>query len=215
MINYTTIQHDKRKELDISMLEYVLLDTVEKLSKPKFRANRQTLADFIGMSRQGLIKAINRLCEKGLLTRVNGKEIAVTQKWIDETILDVNKVDSKCKQSLQQCKQSLQPTKSKNKELEFNKKNTKKDLIENLPQFICQHLWEEFKAMRKDEKKPLNTQRKIDGVIKLLSEFEADTKGEANRSLEQSIDRCWASVYRTKGNFGNNNQQAPKGNPWK
>ena len=42
---------------------------------------RKTLADFIGMSRQGLIKAINRLVEKDLLIRINDKELAVTQRW--------------------------------------------------------------------------------------------------------------------------------------
>lgn len=94
MIKFTTILHDKREELDISMLEYVVLDTIEKLSRPKFRAHRKTLAEFIGMSRSGLIKAINRLVEKGLLIRVNDKELAVTQKWIDETV--------KCQQSVQQ-----------------------------------------------------------------------------------------------------------------
>lgn len=86
MIKFTTILHDKRVELDISMLEYVVLDTIEKLSKPKFRAHRKTIAEFIGMSRGGLIKAINRLVERDLLVRVNDKELAVTQKWIDETV---------------------------------------------------------------------------------------------------------------------------------
>lgn len=121
MIQFTTILHDKREELDISMLEYVVLDTIEKLSRPKFRAHRKTLAEFIGMSRSGLIKAINRLVEKGLLIRVNDKELAVTQKWIDETI--------KCQQSEQQVSTKCTPSvdkvdsqqRDRTKELEINK----------------------------------------------------------------------------------------------
>jgi hypothetical protein len=127
MIKFTTILHDKRKELDLSMLEYVLLDTVEKLSKPKFRAHRKTLADFVGMSRGGIIKAINRLIEKGLLVRVNDKQLAVTQKWIDETITSVNKVDSGVNKVNSKCQQSVQPTTNRTNELELKNKNIQKD----------------------------------------------------------------------------------------
>ena len=138
MIKFTTILHDKREELDISMLEYVILDTVEKLSKPKFRAHRKTLAQFVGMSRGGLIKAINRLVDKGLLVRVNGKEIAVTQKWIDETISSINKVNTgvnKVNTGVNKvdskCQQSVQPTKKENIQLEpINKEKYTKEFEE-------------------------------------------------------------------------------------
>jgi len=133
-LSYTTIQHDKRQRLDISVLEYVMLDCIEKLSKPKFKAHKQTIANFLGMSRSGVIKAINRLCEKGLLYRIGDKELAVTDTWIKETIggvykvdSDVDKVDRGVYKVDTKCVQSRQPTKSKKEELELNSKNNKKD----------------------------------------------------------------------------------------
>lgn len=131
-LTYTTIQHDKRKKLDISVLEYVMLDAIEKLSKPSFRANKQSIANFLGMSRSGVIKAINRLCEKGLLRRIGDKELSVTDTWVNETIGSVDKVDGgvhKVDSSVDKvdtkCSQSRQPTKSKKEELELNNKNNK------------------------------------------------------------------------------------------
>ena len=119
IIKYTTILHEQKKALGITCVEYCLLDAVDKLSRPKFRAHRKTVADWLGLSRYGVIKMINRLEEKGLIVRVNNKELAVTEKWHEYTSVNkvdskekeqqvstkltasVNKVDSKCQQSTQ------------------------------------------------------------------------------------------------------------------
>lgn len=144
------------------MLEYVLLDTVEKLSRPKFRAHRKTLAEFIGMSRGGLIKAINRLVEKGLLTRVNDKEIGVTQKWIEETISSVNKVDTGVNKVDTYCQQSVQPTIDRTNKLEINTKNIQKEFDE---------FWKEYpkKVMKGNAEKAFNKIRKTTSFNDLMA----------------------------------------------
>lgn len=112
LIHYTTILHEQKQALGISCVEYCLLDTIDKLSRPACRIGRQRLADWLELSRQGVIKAINRLESKKLLVRINNKELKVTEKWhryvntdenesVNKVYSGVNKVDSKCKQSLQ------------------------------------------------------------------------------------------------------------------
>jgi predicted transcriptional regulator len=194
MIKFTTILHEKRNELDISMLEYVLLDTIEKLSKPRCRAHKKTIAEFIGLSRQGLIKAINRLTEKGLLTRINDKELAVTQRWIDETI-SVNKVDTGVNKVYSKCKQSLQPTNNRIKEIELKDKNKQKEII--LPKFIDQSLWDDFIELRQSLKAK-NTDRALNMLVKNLEQFEKEVPGSANKAISESIMNSWKGVFAPK-----------------
>ncbi|MGL6009673.1 MAG: conserved phage C-terminal domain-containing protein [Culicoidibacterales bacterium] len=139
--------------LNITDSEYCLIDTVMKLANNQGSkhpgwcyASKQELAEDRGVSRQGLIKMINRLEGLGLIERGVNNFIRHTQKWYDLAVLDkekiisesqsVNKVDSengfedvnnvyrKRKQSLQQgvnkvdteCKQSLHKLKNITKE---------------------------------------------------------------------------------------------------
>lgn len=151
--NYTTILHPVRKQLNLTEAEYCFVDTVMKLANNQGSkhpgwcyASKQELADDRGVSRQGLIKMINRLEGLGLIERGVNNFIRHSQKWYDAVVLDkekiisesqsVNKVDSengfegvnnvyrKRKQSLQQgvnkvdteCKQSLHKLKNITKE---------------------------------------------------------------------------------------------------
>jgi biotin operon repressor len=167
--------------------------------------SQDLIAEQCEITRETVNRNIKKLVAAGLIELEHqsrkGAQIVNKYKINLGVTLDHNRCDFKSQLGVTQdhTEPIIEPT---------NNKNTKKDLSEKLPDFIDQHLWDEFKEMRKDEKKPLNTQRKIDGVIKLLTEFETHTKGEANRSLEQSIDRCWISVFETKEK--SNNQQKPK-----
>ena len=74
----------------------------------------------------------------------------------------------------------------------------REELKEELPVFVSEKLWNEFKEMRRDEKKPLSSQRKIDGQLKLLKIYEGNRKGAANRSLEIATIRCWIGLVEPK-----------------
>lgn len=109
MSTYTTILHDKKKELGISLNEYVIADVVYHLSKKgKCKAKRTYLAEIIGVTRPGLFKIINSLIEKGLVESNDDKSLSSTEEWVNKVYMDskqslhddVNKVDTACKQSL-------------------------------------------------------------------------------------------------------------------
>lgn len=88
---YTTILHDVREKLGISVTEYVVADSIDKLSnKPDFKwctASRSTLASFVGLTDRGVIKLINRLVELKLIERNKDNKLRTTKKWHAEIVL--------------------------------------------------------------------------------------------------------------------------------
>lgn len=86
---YTNIQHDVRRQLGISVAEYVLLDTVQKLSARDgvCKANADYLSMNVGITERGTRKMMLRLWELGLL---KGKKGAwkVSRQWIDLTVVE-------------------------------------------------------------------------------------------------------------------------------
>jgi predicted transcriptional regulator len=149
----TTIIHPVRKALGISPAEYCLIDTVMKLANNRasivpgwYYGSKQELADDMEVTRQGLIKMLNRLEQEGLIERHPKGYIRHTQKWYDSAVTNrdfivnqsgvnkvdsVNKVYSECKQSLQasvnkvysECKQSLPSKEQENITIEIKEKN--------------------------------------------------------------------------------------------
>lgn len=69
-----------------------------------------------------------------------------------------------------------------------------------LPAGINQSVWAEFVAMRKDIKKPLSTDRAVNGIFNQLAKC-----SDKNASLQQSIDHCWQGVFEVKGGYNQNN----------
>lgn len=64
----------------------------------------------------------------------------------------------------------------------------------DLPPTIDKKTWAEFIAMRKDIKKPVNTERMVTGLLNQLAKMQ-----NPNASLQQSIDNCWTGVFAVKG----------------
>jgi hypothetical protein len=112
----TSINEKARHVLDISRDEYALCDYVQfRLADPRAKSGgwcsdtKQEIADFVGISRPGLYKMLDKMERLRLLEidAITGFA-RVTGKWIDSV--------SECKQSLQagvnkvysECKQSLQ-----------------------------------------------------------------------------------------------------------
>ena len=106
---YTNIQHEIRRDLDISCLEYVLVDMIYHLStKPDSAVigwcykSKEQLALEIGLTKQGLLKMVDRLILCGLLEKnVDTRYLKTTEKYF-------SKLFTNGKQSLPQgSKQSL------------------------------------------------------------------------------------------------------------
>lgn len=90
MIKYTTINHLARIHLGLNQNQYAVADSVQKLSSnPRSKnpgwcnAGKQSLADFIGVSRRTVINTINHLEEAGLIERnpSNPKLLRTTEEW--------------------------------------------------------------------------------------------------------------------------------------
>jgi hypothetical protein len=120
MLVYTNIQHKFRKENNLSCLEYVLLDMVYKLatnpdSKVKgwCYSKREYMAGEIGVSKQGLLKMIDRLIKSGFLIKDEvTRFLKTTEKWNETYFTDgkqsLPESSEKSKQSLpEHGKQSL------------------------------------------------------------------------------------------------------------
>src|SRR5690348_16797879 len=72
---FTVIYHDKRIELGLNLLEYILADTIFYLSQNSkgycYKSIRSMARD-LGMSFHGVHEALNRLIVKELLLKVEG-----------------------------------------------------------------------------------------------------------------------------------------------
>lgn len=86
---YTNIQHEFRKKHNLTMNEYVLCDMIYFLSNNSNSriigwcySSRQNLADEMALSKQGIIKLINKLLDDGFLERDSiTKFLKTTSKW--------------------------------------------------------------------------------------------------------------------------------------
>lgn len=114
-VNYTTINHIAREKLDLTWIEYGLVDLVHNLSNnPKSEsrwcyASKQTLADNLGVTKQYVHKMINKMISKGLIEKNDETNyLRTTEMWYEsivlqdskQSLLPVNKVYSDSKQSL-------------------------------------------------------------------------------------------------------------------
>lgn len=89
---YTTVFHSARKNLDISVSDYCLADTINKLSGPRSPVpgwciqTKEKLGHGLGFTREGVHKMIKRLEQKGLVEVQPGTgHLRTTERW-HETI---------------------------------------------------------------------------------------------------------------------------------
>jgi len=126
--NYTNINEPAKKFLKISRDEYGLCAYVQYRSadpRQKIRGwccdSKQEIAEWVGISRAGLYKMIDRLSGQNLLETDAKGNLSVTGYWVDtenncklslqnqekEKKESVNLVDSQCKLSLQKNSESV------------------------------------------------------------------------------------------------------------
>lgn len=94
-MKFTTINHEARIELGLTMNEYAVADSIYHLSNSptyKEKINKTYLADFFHIERKNILLIINRLIEKWLLNKEWNK---TTIKWVEITQLNELKQLSK------------------------------------------------------------------------------------------------------------------------
>jgi len=182
--NYTNINEPARKFLNITRDEYGLCAYVQYRSadpRQKIRGwccdSKQEISEWVGVSRPGLYKMIDRLEKQSLLETDAKGNISVTGYWID--------VENNCKQSLQNEKENVNKVYKEggksvnlvthNKELDKKKENT----VEN-DSYIFSDFWNDYdykvgskkKAQAAFEKlKPLEREQ----IRETLAMYKVDT----------------------------------------
>jgi hypothetical protein len=98
MTNYTTINHRVRKELNLSLSEYCLMDLVYNLANnPKSNypnwcyGSKPFLARCLDFSEREVYRYINKLIKLGLLEKEPKlKHLRTTEKWYNAAIINHN-----------------------------------------------------------------------------------------------------------------------------
>lgn len=97
-LNYTTINHDARVRLGLSVNEYCVLDLIHNLAtNPKNTqmgwcyAKKETIADYLDLGRATVFRAINKGLESGLLEKHPDQPalIKATSNWYEAVIIKV------------------------------------------------------------------------------------------------------------------------------
>lgn len=95
---YTTVLHDVRRLLDLSLTEYCLLDLLYRLStNPKApiegwcNASKETLGDMLGVSSKTVTRHLVSLQKRNFIEKEdNGRLLKTTDKWSDPIIQNNN-----------------------------------------------------------------------------------------------------------------------------
>ena len=111
MITYTTIIHQAREKLGLSLNEYAVADIIYHLqNNPSSQhkgwcyISKKSLGECIGVSEQATHGILNKLYKKGLLENegksIHNTLIRVTEKWYSCVINMKNKIEPNTKESL-------------------------------------------------------------------------------------------------------------------
>lgn len=82
----TIIYHDLQKELGITLIQYCVLDIIHQLGKTKSNkwctVSKKNIGNFIGVSREHVIRTINKLVILGVVERGQGSELRTTDLFV-------------------------------------------------------------------------------------------------------------------------------------
>jgi len=205
---YTTILHDKRKQLGLTINEYCFLDSVYHLSRKKGYCykSKKNFAEFLGISERQVYNMIDKLIEKQLLIRDEQKFLYVSNQFssVYEKISDMqNFHNDTAKISVD----TLQKFQYDTEKISYNN-NTNNNINNNN---IITDIFEKFRKEYKGNKKGFETEFKnfkkhkdYENVIDLLIpaienqskwksiEFELNDWTAQWKNLSTWINqRCW------------------------
>jgi len=212
-LKYSKIDHEVRRDFDISVLEYVVCDWVYVLStNPESNfsgwcyAGKEQLAKDFGITKPGLLKLIAKMIDIGLIEKhPETRYLRTTRKWNIEvftgskqSLPQDNKVYEKGKQSLPlDSKQSLPNTiyidnNINNGDLPESEINNKKQT--SIKVLFCESKWSDFETLK------FHLAKDSDFVLKYsytdLKHYiqKADTWSENNQV--KRTDRGWLMTLR-------------------
>ena len=145
---YTTILYRVKRKLKLSANEYLIADSIDKLSNnSKFQwceMTREGLADFQGISRRSVISIIQKLKDKGLVEiNDNTRGLRTTNKWIDNVVLEKSaKIAQGVKKLHSKSEETSLPTYSNNKKNNiFPYKKEKKPFYDDMEMRFSRGKW--------------------------------------------------------------------------
>ena len=98
-LRYTVVLHKARKELGLSILEYMVTDLVHQLSgRPNYPyciKSKENIAKDLGYSRQGIFKAIKRCESLGLLEKGPRGGLRTTDLWYHAVVVQRERLQRK------------------------------------------------------------------------------------------------------------------------
>ena len=85
---YTVVLHEVRERLDLSINNYVVLDSIHKLSHtneqyPYCTMSKDEMAKFLKLHRATVFRAINEGIRQGLIERTPEHFLRTTRKWVE------------------------------------------------------------------------------------------------------------------------------------
>ena len=93
---YTTIFHPVRTELDITVSDYVVMDSIDKLSHRPGHAwctqSKDQIALFTGISRRTVFRSIDTGLDKNLIEKNEKGDVRTTELWIEKVRLYKTKI---------------------------------------------------------------------------------------------------------------------------
>lgn len=220
--NYITIQGWMVSDLQLKgneLLVYAIIYGFSQDGENRFTGSLGYLAEWTNSTKQGVLKCLKSLVEKGYICKTD--KIINGVKFCEYHSTEFNGVLNKVEQGMQQSltgggKQSLPNNLSlnnKNNNQEDNKgrkKETYDEILSSIPYDDLRDLYVEYIKMRKMIKSPM-TDRALRMLIAKVNELEPHSVNRQMQLLETAILNNWKSVYPLKDENRQIGQQRQQG----
>lgn len=176
--SYTNINHNKRIALGLSLSEYCIADSINKLSTSQKWCNmsRPNMGKFVSLSGRQVTRIIQKLSQLDLVEiQEETGFVRSTERWINEVELEEDTPDKMSPQPLTKC--PIPPDKmSHNKNINNN--------IDNVGATSAPFSWEEYlKGMENHKRKDLN----IIGFFFRTKNLSFNTKAKAEVAIRRHL----------------------------
>lgn len=209
--NYYVVQSFMVKDLKLKGLEkdvYAIIYGFSQAENQTFTGSLKYLSDWTNSTKQGILKTLNSLVEKKLISKKENTINGV--KFVEYYSTEFNSggklsLIPTIKQSLTN---NIDTNNIINKESKKEKDETFDEIINSLVDNAeLQEVLVDFIKMRKAIKKPL-TNRALKSIINRTKQLSNNNDETAIKILDQSIRNGWQDVYdlsNNKNNYKNNN----------
>uniref|UniRef100_A0A6H1ZLA2 Uncharacterized protein n=1 Tax=viral metagenome TaxID=1070528 RepID=A0A6H1ZLA2_9ZZZZ len=201
------IDHASFEDKKVYLNKYGMIE----LKRGQFVFGRNSLAEALGASPQEIRTRVKILKNIDFLTT------KTTNRFTISTVCNYDKYNptSPTDQPIEKPAINQQSTSNQPQSNEYNELKTTTPLTPQrgngsilksyqYPDWLNKKLWSDFHRMRSRIKKPITTERTIDGLLKnlknLMSEFSQD------EIIQKAIDHCWQTFYPPTKKTGSGNR---------